>query len=201
MPILDLGKVVGPQGPQGIQGPQGPQGIQGPQGPQGNPGADAVLDTTLTVEGRAADAAAVGTALKGKAPAGYGLGEVTGRTCANPNEAVLPGFYAMNGDSVINLDAGFEIFAYGSLLVERRFNDIFQTFTNNNMVAIRYSNNGGESWSPMVRNDAFVCAPAGYGLGSTSGKVANSLAEVTGNGFYALVGDFLPNTSGGFTHS
>lgn len=38
-------------------------------------GADAQVDTTLTLSGRAADAAAVGTALKGKAPAGYGFGE------------------------------------------------------------------------------------------------------------------------------
>lgn len=38
---LDLGCVVGPQGPQGIQGetgPRGPQGIQGETGPQGPQG-------------------------------------------------------------------------------------------------------------------------------------------------------------------
>lgn len=33
MPQIDLGQVVGAQGPQGIQGPQGAQGIQGPAGP------------------------------------------------------------------------------------------------------------------------------------------------------------------------
>ncbi len=44
MPTIDLGKVVGPQGPQGVQGPRGPQGepgaqgLQGIQGPQGEPG-------------------------------------------------------------------------------------------------------------------------------------------------------------------
>ena len=38
-------------------------------------GADAVIDATLTQTGSAADAAATGTALAGKAPAGYGLGE------------------------------------------------------------------------------------------------------------------------------
>ena len=41
MPTFDLGKVMGPQGPQGIQGergPEGPQGVQGPAGPQGEPG-------------------------------------------------------------------------------------------------------------------------------------------------------------------
>lgn len=35
MATINLGKVVGPQGPQGIQGPQGPKGDQGIQGPQG----------------------------------------------------------------------------------------------------------------------------------------------------------------------
>lgn len=41
MATINLGKVVGPQGPQGIQGVQGPkgdQGIQGPQGPKGDTG-------------------------------------------------------------------------------------------------------------------------------------------------------------------
>lgn len=41
MPKFDLGRVVGPQGPQGIQGsvgPKGEQGIQGPAGPQGEQG-------------------------------------------------------------------------------------------------------------------------------------------------------------------
>ncbi len=39
--VIDLGKVVGPPGTQGVtgpQGPEGPQGIQGEQGPQGEPG-------------------------------------------------------------------------------------------------------------------------------------------------------------------
>lgn len=38
MPTFDLGKVVGPQGPQGETGPQGPQGIQGETGAQGPQG-------------------------------------------------------------------------------------------------------------------------------------------------------------------
>ena len=36
---VDLGSIVGPQGPQGERGPEGPQGEQGPQGPKGDPGA------------------------------------------------------------------------------------------------------------------------------------------------------------------
>ena len=39
MPTLDLGQVVGPQGPQGATGPQGPEGATGPQGPEGPRGA------------------------------------------------------------------------------------------------------------------------------------------------------------------
>lgn len=35
---VDLGKVIGPQGPQGVQGPQGPKGETGPQGPKGETG-------------------------------------------------------------------------------------------------------------------------------------------------------------------
>lgn len=38
---VDVGQIVGPQGPQGVQGsigPQGPQGVPGPQGVQGNAG-------------------------------------------------------------------------------------------------------------------------------------------------------------------
>ncbi len=35
---IDLGQVVGPQGPQGAVGPQGPQGEEGPRGPQGTQG-------------------------------------------------------------------------------------------------------------------------------------------------------------------
>ena len=38
MSVVDLGNVVGPQGPkgeQGLQGPKGEQGLQGPKGEQG----------------------------------------------------------------------------------------------------------------------------------------------------------------------
>lgn len=33
---LDLGSVIGPQGPKGETGPQGPKGETGPQGPAGS---------------------------------------------------------------------------------------------------------------------------------------------------------------------
>ena len=51
MPTIDLGKVVGPQGPQGPEGPQGPQGIQGPQGEQGPAGTPAPVGVYLPKDG------------------------------------------------------------------------------------------------------------------------------------------------------
>lgn len=38
MTRVDLGKVVGPQGPAGATGPRGPAGDIGPQGPAGKTG-------------------------------------------------------------------------------------------------------------------------------------------------------------------
>lgn len=46
MPTVDLGSVVGPQGPQGATGPQGPQGVQGDPGPSQVTG-----DTSTTLNG------------------------------------------------------------------------------------------------------------------------------------------------------
>ena len=61
MHTFDLGKVVGPQGPQGIQGergPEGPQGIQGERGPEGPQGIQGPA-YTLTDTDRDTIAAAV----------------------------------------------------------------------------------------------------------------------------------------------
>lgn len=54
---------TGATGPQGAQGPQGEKGDTGPQGPKGETGPAVALDTTLTHEGEAADAKAVGDAI------------------------------------------------------------------------------------------------------------------------------------------
>lgn len=53
----------GAEGPPGPQGERGPQGLQGPEGKPGQPGKDAVVDSTLSQAGQAADAAAVGVKL------------------------------------------------------------------------------------------------------------------------------------------
>ena len=46
MPEIDLGPVIGPQGPKGDTGPQGEQGPQGPQGPAGEVDMDAAVAFT-----------------------------------------------------------------------------------------------------------------------------------------------------------
>lgn len=59
----DVGKFTGAKGDKGDIGPTGPKGDQGPKGERGekgDPGKDAVIDTTLTRAGEAADAAEVG---------------------------------------------------------------------------------------------------------------------------------------------
>lgn len=53
----------GETGPIGPQGPKGEKGDKGDRGAKGEPGKDAVIDATLTQEGKAADAAATGKRL------------------------------------------------------------------------------------------------------------------------------------------
>lgn len=74
-------------------------------------------DTTLNVSGRAADAAAVGTALDGKAPSGYGLG-TTAKGCDDCNTLLDTGFYQLS-DATLNKPSGQE-FVYGLMLNIRR---------------------------------------------------------------------------------
>lgn len=63
----NVGKIVGPAGPQGIQGPSGPQGAVGPSGPAGTPGsqgeaATIAVGTTTTIDpGLSAEVVNVGT--------------------------------------------------------------------------------------------------------------------------------------------
>lgn len=59
-------------------------------------GADAVIDSTLSASGQAADAAAVGAALTGKAPTGFGLGDIC-VAISSWDTAVKNGFYKADG--------------------------------------------------------------------------------------------------------
>ena len=56
------------------------------------------VDSTLSKNGVAADAAAVGNALANKAPAGYGLGETPKKVSASAIDTLTaPGWYALSG--------------------------------------------------------------------------------------------------------
>jgi hypothetical protein len=86
------------------------------------------------------------------APSGYGLGEAQGKWVTDIDSAITPGFYAMGGDSVAaKLPAGYSLFGYGTLLVEKRNDYVSQTFRHNDDVAHRYSSDGGATWSPFLR--------------------------------------------------
>lgn len=65
--------VQGERGPQGAQGPRGEKGDTGPQGPKGETGPAVALDTTLSVSGKAADAAKVGEAVNAEAERAKGV--------------------------------------------------------------------------------------------------------------------------------
>lgn len=69
-------------------------------------------DTTMKVSGRAADAMAVGTALAGKAPAGYGLGEVKAKYVASPDDITGSGFYSSVAPGVTSGTAWYLCISY-----------------------------------------------------------------------------------------
>ena len=74
-------------------------------------------DESLSVKGKAADAAAVGKALEGKAPAGYGLGaNPIGVTESTIDATVLNGWYAFVPNTFITLCN--ITFRYGHLRVD-----------------------------------------------------------------------------------
>lgn len=104
-------------------------------------------DASLTVAGKAADAAAVGAGLAGKAPAGFGLGEADGKYLTDCNAATVPGFYSLAGDGCANYPTAYSALCSGTLLVERRQKQINQTVTCNNIKAMRYSADSGSTWS------------------------------------------------------
>lgn len=60
-----------------------------------------VPDTTLSISGRAADAAAVGTALAGKAPSGYGLGNPQTGDLESLDSYKQPGWYRFGGSFTV----------------------------------------------------------------------------------------------------
>ncbi len=85
-------------------------------------------DASLSVAGKAADAAAVGAALGGKAPAGYGLGGSAVKPPNNSlNEAVLCGWYVCSPEYT-GAPTGHQNIGYGMVFVSSRGSAITQEY-------------------------------------------------------------------------
>lgn len=80
------------------------------------------------------------------APSGYGLGEANGRYCTNPDHALENGFYYLAGAYCTTPDGIPGEIGYGTMLVERREGQIFQTMRHTDWVITRRSVDGGATW-------------------------------------------------------
>lgn len=93
------------------------------------------------------------------APSGYGLGTM-GSTCKDCNLAVKSGFYSLSGEGCLNTPPSYANMKYGAMLVLNRYDTyIVQSIFYQRLVTVRYSNNGGTTWSewehlnpPLVAN-------------------------------------------------
>ena len=150
-----------------LRGPVGPMGPAGPAA-DGLTAADIGLgnvDNTSDMDKPVSTAQQ--TALDGKAPAGYGLGEINGRRCEDCDTALENGFYNLSGvdsNGVVCKNVPTEKnMHYGTMLVERRGNALIQqTVTFSNLSIIRCSGNGGSTWNewewvnpPMVADTEY----------------------------------------------
>lgn len=98
----------------------------------------------------------------GAAPAGYGLGETSGKYCTDCNTATEVGFYALSGADCINYPSKVTNIQYGRMRVERRINYVFQEVQFSEYIARRQSSDGGASWSeweyenpPMIPGEEY----------------------------------------------
>ena len=96
------------------------------------------------------------------APAGYGLGTM-GKTCTDCNTATKSGFYSLSGANCLNTPPSYANMKYGAMIVLNRFDSfISQTIVYLRYITIRYSNDGGVTWTewehlnpPMVANTEY----------------------------------------------
>lgn len=84
----------------------------------------------------------------GAAPSGFGLGETNAKVAMQCGDAVLPGFYSVDGSST-DYPSEYTNFKYGSLIVNRRYSTVFQTITQGGVTAHRYGTtaDGGVTWT------------------------------------------------------
>lgn len=83
------------------------------------------------------------------APSGFGLGETNSKVVQHCDEAVLPGFYSLDGNENTGYPSEYANFRYGSLIVNRRYATVFQTITQGKITAHRYGTtaDGGATWT------------------------------------------------------
>ena len=109
-------------------------------------------DASLSVPGKAADAAATGKALEGKAPAGYGLGG-SGIYTSDLNNATANGWYWTNA-STANAPDQFCVVHVSN----RNNQNIIQRIwgIGNDCLVIRKSTDGGSTWVTEYENPPMV---------------------------------------------
>ena len=107
------------------------------------------VDSTLSKNGVAADAAAVGNALAKKAPAGYGLGIAEPTKITDCNTATKSGWYRFDhptANAPINAGGWLQVSAYSADYVEQTYYNVSAVAAPHGVIACRFMNAG--TWTP-----------------------------------------------------
>lgn len=156
--------------------------------------------TGLRTPANDTDAATKGYVQSAAAPAGYGLGENSGRQpyTADLNEITTIGFWAMPGGNAVNYPDKISYSGYGSLLVERRTDKITQTVKFNGYIAVRSSGDNGVSWEdwkyvnpPMELGVEYRTTERNGGSAVYAKRVAYKLGAI--NASNAVVNSLVPH--------
>ena len=94
---------------------------------------------------RALPGGGIDTLLAGKAPAGYGLGSVGVTSLLDANTAKENGWYIGGGENAVNFPSYNH--KYGELFVLARNTTIEQFSIYQGTICVRYSTDGGTTWS------------------------------------------------------
>ena len=94
---------------------------------------------------RALPGGGIDTLLAGKAPAGYGLGSVGVTSLLDANTAKKNGWYIGGGENAVNFPSYNH--KYGELFVLARNTTIEQFSIYQGTICVRYSTDGGTTWS------------------------------------------------------
>lgn len=190
--LIDLGSIIGPQGPKGDTGPQGPKGNTGAQGPQGERGPQGPIGETGP-QGKGANNGSV----------------LTNQDLNNyKTESQCGWYYAGGGNSVLNKPSGVDAFGMWLLRVASGYyqQELHTGNTNMNKVYIRTWQSS--SWSAWVekglqgpKGDTGSTGPKGAtGATGPQGVQGNTGPQgptgATGNGIKSASITYQSSTSG-----